>query len=293
MDKFECLKVFIRVAHHKSFTSTAIELNTTQSAVSKKIAWLEKQVGVTLFHRHTRAINLTKGGEQYLGIAVKLTDELDLFESQLRLEQVSVTGELKLSVPSAFSIKMLSKPLHEFMKIHPDISVDISVSDKFVDLVDEDVDIAIRATYLDDSGLRAKWLMDNELVVFASPDYLATQPEITHPNELINHHCLTYSLSNPSNIWRFNLGKEALTVKVHEKMRSDSPELLVQMAKLGRGIAAMPSWMVENELQSGQLIRLFEQYNAMKLPMYLLYKNSEFLPKRIRVFVDFLGEYFR
>ncbi|KIP76715.1 MULTISPECIES: LysR family transcriptional regulator [Vibrio] len=294
MDKFDCLKVFSRVAQLGSFTAAANELNTTQSAVSKKIAWLESEVGITLFHRHARAISLTSGGKQYLELAQTLTEQMDSFESLLRQEQASVSGELKLSVPSAFSVRLLSAPLNEFLNQHPELSVDVSVSDKFVDLVEGNVDIAIRAAYLKDSGLKARWLMDNELVYFASPSYLDMRDPILSANDLSKHLCLTYSLSNPSNLWRFSDGNESIKVKVKvkEQVRSDSPEMLVQMAKLGQGIAAMPKWMVEQELNNGELIQVLTQYQSVKLPMYLVYKDSEYQPQRIRTFIDFLIKHF-
>lgn len=291
MDKFDCLKVFSRVASLGTFTAAANELNTTQSAVSKKIAWLEKQVGITLFHRHARAISLTTGGKQYLRLALKLTDEMNLVESQLRQEQTSISGTLKLSVPSAFSVQKLSEPLNEFLNLHPELSVDVSVSDKFVDLVESDIDIAIRAAYLKDSGLKARWIMDNELTYFASPDYLEKHPPIEIADDLTLHQCLTYSLSTPSNLWRFNDGQET-KVKIKEQVRSDSPEMLVQMAKLGQGVAAMPKWMVEHELKSGSLTQILEQYKTVKLPMYMVYKDSEHQPQRIRAFIDFISNYF-
>lgn len=292
MDKFDCLKVFSRIAQLGSFTAAANELNTTQSAVSKKIAWLESEVGITLFHRHARAISLTSGGKQYLELGQKLIEQMNSFESQLRQEQASVSGELKLSVPSAFSVRLLSVPLNEFLNQHPELSVDVSVSDKFVDLVEGNVDIAIRAAYLKDSGLKARWLMDNELVYFASPSYLDKRDPILSANDLTKHFCLTYSLSNPSNLWRFSDGNETIKVKVKEQVRSDSPEMLVQMAKLGQGIAAMPKWMVEQELINGELIQVLTQYQSVKLPMYLVYKDSEYQPQRIRTFIDFLVQHF-
>ncbi|WP_104024246.1 LysR family transcriptional regulator [Vibrio hyugaensis] len=292
MDKFDCLKVFSRVAQLGSFTAAANELNTTQSVVSKKIAWLEKEVGITLFHRHARAISLTSSGKQYLELAQTLTEQMDFFESQLRQEQASVSGELKLSVPSAFSVRLLSTPLNEFLNQHPELNVDVSVSDKFVDLVEGNIDIAIRAAYLKDSGLKARWLMDNELVYFASPSYLEKRDPILSAHDLSKHCCLTYSLSNPSNLWRFSDGNEAIKVKVKEQVRSDSPEMLVQMTKLGQGIAAMPKWMVEQELNNGELIQVLKQYQSVKLPMYLVYKDSEYQPQRIRTFIDFLVQHF-
>lgn len=292
MDKLDCIKVFTRVATLGSFTATANELNVTQSSISKKIAWLENDLGITLFSRHARAISLTSSGQKYLEFALKLTEDTHLFESQLRQEQTSVSGTLKLSVPSAFSVRLLSQPLSDFMCLHSNLNVDVSVSDTLVDLVDGNIDVAIRASYLKDSGLKAKWLMDNELAYFASPKYLDNHPKIENANDLVHHQCLTYSLSIPSNLWRFSIDKNTLKVRVKERLRSDSPEMLVQMAKLGEGVAAMPKWMIENELQDGSLQLILEQYQQTKLPMYLVFKDSEHQPQRIRAFIDFLSDYF-
>jgi DNA-binding transcriptional LysR family regulator len=288
VDKFDCLKAFTRVASLGTFTAAANDLNTSQSAISKKIAWLERQVGITLFSRHARAISLTHGGKKYLDLALKLTEEMDFFESQLRQEQASVSGVLKLSVPSGFSTRLLSEPLNAFLNLYPDLSVDISVSDKFVDLVEEDIDIAIRATHLKDSRLKARWFMDNNIVYCASPRYLEKHPPIISAGDLGQHQCLTYSLANLSNLWRLTDGTEEVKVKVNEQIRSDSPEMLTKMAKLGQGIIAMPSWMVKEEVQAGTLKQVLEQYKSVKLPMYLVYKNSEYHPQRIRTFIDFI-----
>ncbi|WP_234497702.1 LysR family transcriptional regulator [Vibrio maritimus] len=292
MDKFDCLSAFFSVARNGTFTAAANDLNTTQSAISKKIAWLERDLGVTLFHRHARAISMTTAGHDYLSKSQKLMDEMAAIESQLRKEQRSVSGVLSLSVPSAFSVKLLSKPLNEFLKRNPELSVNVSVSDRFIDLVEGNVDIAIRATQLKDSGLRVKWFMDNELIYFASPTYLEAREPISSVEDLVRHDCLTYSLSSPSNLWRFNDGNNRFTVKVNEVLTSDSPDMLVQMAKLGLGIAAMPRWMVAEELEAGILRQVLEQYPSAKLPMYLVYKDSEHQPRRVRAFIDYLSEWF-
>nr|WP_269460904.1 LysR family transcriptional regulator [Vibrio splendidus] len=292
VDKIQCLTIFTRVAFHGTFTAAANELNITQSAVSKKIAWLEGDIGITLFHRHARAISLTNSGRQYLKLATRLTEELSTFESQLRKEQTLVSGTLKLSVPSAFSVKLLSSPLNEFMNLNPNLTVDVSVSDKLINLVEDDIDIAIRASYLKDSGLKAKWLMDNELVYFASPDYLTNHPSIVKASDLNQHKCLTYSLVKPSNVWRFDDGKEELKIKVHECIKSDNPEMLVKMAKLGLGVTAMPRWMIEEELKLNTLKLVLEQYQHAKLPMYMIYKDVDHQPQSIRSFINFLSDHF-
>lgn len=207
---------------------------------------------------------------------------LNCVQSKLRL----------LGVLKAFSAQLLAEALSQFLDRHPKVTVDVSLSDKFADLVDDNIDIAIRASYLKDSGLKAKWLLDNELVYFAAPSYLDAHSPIEHAIDLEKHQCLTYSLATPSNVWYFPVKDAVQKVKVNEYIRSDSPEMLVQMARLGQGVAAMPRWMIEKDLSDGRLIQVLADLSTLKRPMYLVYKNVEHQPQRIRAFIDFLSDYF-
>jgi len=288
MDKFECIKLFNQVARLGSFTATANELNMTQGAVSKKIAWLENTLGFTLFHRTSRKISLTDIGEQYLKHSRELIEKMTSTEQQLKNDLSQVLGELKISVPSAFATQRLAIPICNFIHLNPKVSINVSVNDKQVDLYNDDIDIAIRASHLKDSGLKAKKLLDHELCYFASPKYLEQNGTPLSPKEIIQHNCITYSLSNPSNVWYFK--KEKYTVR--EVISTDSPEMIVKMALLGVGIAAMPKWMVQKYLDKKALIEIFESVEKPSLPMYAVYKNAEYLPFRIRAFIDFLADYF-
>lgn len=292
MDKLTCIRVFSQVAHLGTFTAAAQALNTTQSAVSKKVRWLEQELGFALFHRHARAVTLTDAGHHYLGVAQQLLEQLHATESALRHEQTQVSGTLTLSAPSAFSTQLLAQPLSEFLELHPQLQVNLSVSDRFVDLIEGNVDVAIRASQLKDSGLKARWFMDHQLVYFASPDYLSKQPKLDVAEDLTQHQCLTYSLSTPSDIWRFDDGHQIAKVTVNERFRSDNPEMLVAMAKQGLGVAAMPNWMVTEEINQGSLKQVLGQYRVSKLPMYLLHKDGNHCPQRIRAFIDFMVQYF-
>lgn len=288
MDKLACMKIFTHVARLGSFTAVANELNMTQGAVSKKVAWLENTIGFSLFHRTSRKISLTSSGKEYLVYCLDLLDKMVQTELQLKNELSEAIGELRLSVPSAFATQRLVRPIAEFTELNPNINFNISVNDKQVDLYEDNIDIAIRASFLKDSGLKANKLLNHELCYFASPIYLSKQSEPIKPEELHKHSCITYALSNPSNIW--HLDNQKYTVK--EVTTSDSPELIVQLAIAGMGIAAMPRWMVESYFEDGLLKEVFTDCIKHSLPMYAVYKNIEFLPFRIRSFIDFLGEYF-
>lgn len=288
MDKLDCIELFINVARLNSFTAVANELNMTQGAVSKKIAWLEQRLGFSLFHRTSRKVTLTESGKAYLQYSLAMTETMRNTEQRLKNELSEVIGELKISAPSAFAVKRLSKPIAEFIKRHPKVKFNLSISDKQVDLYQDNIDIAIRAAYLKDSTLKAKKLQEHQLCYFASPTYLAEYGEPKDGQALSKHHCITYSLSNPANVWQLNSKKYA----VNPVSSSDNPEMIVELARAGIGIAAMPKWMIEKDLDSGVLQEIFTDAKKYSLPMYLLYKNEEHLPYRIRAFIDFLSAYF-
>ncbi len=288
MDKLSCIKVFTQVARLGSFTAVANELNMTQGAVSKRVAWLESAIGFSLFHRTSRKISLTNSGEQYLAYCRDLLETMSQTELKLKGELNEATGELKISAPSAFATQRLVEPIAMFMDQNPKVAFKLSVNDKKVDLYKDDIDIAIRASFLNDSGLMAKKILEHNLCYFASATYLARYGEPNKAEELINHKCITYMLSSPSDVWYLD-GKK---YTVQEISASDSPELIVQLALRGVGIAAMPKWMVEPYIKQGKLQELFVESDKLSLPMYAIYKNVEFLPYRIRAFIDFLSEYF-
>ena len=291
MDKIECIRIFVETAKLNSFTATANKLDMTQSAVSKKIAWLENDLGMTLFQRNSRKISLTHAGKDYLSYCSRLLEEMSTIESKLKRETESVEGEIKISAPSAFATTLLSEPLQAFIERHPGIRVNLSVDDRIVNLNDHNIDIAIRASKLKDSGLKARFLFNNKIQYVASPNYLSKFGQPEHPKDLSQHQCLTYSLMNPANEWRFaNKDRQSTSVKVNQIFTSDSPEMLLTMARQGLGVVALPDWMSNEFVEKGELTRILESWSNNYLPMYAVYHASDYLPQRIRVFIDFLVE---
>ncbi|MEL0610835.1 LysR family transcriptional regulator [Vibrio echinoideorum] len=292
MDKIECIRIFVETAQLNSFTATANKLDMTQSAVSKKIAWLENDLAMTLFQRNSRKISLTHAGKDYLTYCVRFLEEMSAIESQLKRETESVEGELKISAPSAFSSMLLSELLQAFIEQHPGIRINLNVDDRIINLNEHNIDVAIRASQLKDSGLKARFLFNNNVQYFASPNYLHKHGIPKHPQELNKHHCLTYSLMSPANEWRFtDKNRQFSSVKVNQIFTSDSPEMLLKMARQGLGVVALPDWMGKEFVENGELTQLLEQWSNNYLPMYAVYHASEYLPQRIRVFIDFLAEH--
>lgn len=293
MDKIDCIKVFVVTARLNSFTLAAEELNTTQSAVSKKIAWLENNLKLTLFQRNSRKIALTPVGRDYQKYCLKLLEEMSSVEARLTREVQAVEGEIKISAPSAFSNQILTHALKAFMEHHPKVRINLSVSDSFVNLNDHTIDLAIRASRLSDSNLKAKLLFTNHVLYYASPDYAERFGLPETPADLSHHQCLTYSLMKPSSDWHFidSTGSET-KIRVNECLSTDSPETLLNMSRLGLGICALPSWMGKEWVQQGELIEVLKPWSHQKLPMYLLYHQSDYLPVRLRMLIDFLAQYF-
>ncbi|ULN65959.1 LysR family transcriptional regulator [Vibrio gigantis] len=292
MDKIECIRIFVETAQLNSFTATANKLDMTQSAISKKIAWLESDLGMTLFQRNSRKISLTQAGKEYLTYCSRFLEEMSAIESQLKRETESVEGELKISAPSAFSTMLLTEPLQAFIEQHPRIRINLSVDDHIVNLNKHNIDVAIRASQLKDSGLKARLLFNNKVHYFASPEYLRKHGVPHQPQELIKHQCLTYSLMTPTNEWHFtDQSHKASNIKVNQIFTSDSPEMLLKMAHQGLGVVALPGWMGKEFVEKGELTRLLADWSNEQLPMYAVYHASDYLPQRIRVFIDFLAEY--
>ena len=293
MDKYDCQRLFIRVAQLGSFTAAAENLNLTQSAVSKRIAWLEHRIGFSLFHRNSRQVNLTSQGIEYLSYCDKLLDEMSYTESRLKEELNQVSGELSLSLPSAMATTLLAKPISQFMQLHPLLKINISVNDRLVDLIETNTDIAVRVSQLADSNYKARFLFNNRAILVASAEYLTHQAKITIPSDLAQQRCLSYSLSALSNTWQLTDNHQQVSkVNVNSAFSSDSAEMLLAMAKMGQGITALPSWMVEPALANQELQQVLPAYSAANLPMYAVYKASEYQPQRVRAFIDYLVAYF-
>ncbi|MBY6185424.1 LysR family transcriptional regulator [Marinobacter hydrocarbonoclasticus] len=294
MDKFQTIRLFVQTARLGSFTAAANDSNLTQGAVSKRIAWLESQIGFALFYRNSRRIQLTPQGQEYLTFCERQIEQMAVTEARLKGDIEQVTGELKLSVPSAMATQLLARPLSDFMELHPALKVSVSVNDRLVDLINDDVDIALRASKLADSGYRARHLFNHQAVLLASPAYLAQHAHPGSPEALSEHRCLTYSLSSPSNRWPFCASNGAeIRITVPEHFRSDNPEMLLKMAVLGRGIAVLPRWMAQPHLETGELITLLDDYAFPSMPMYALFKAGEYQPYRIRAFIDHLIDRFQ
>jgi DNA-binding transcriptional LysR family regulator len=293
MDRFAALQAFVAVADAKSFSEAARRLRLAKSAVSRQVSDLEANLGVRLFHRTTRSLSLTEAGRGYFERAERiLTDLADADRAVSHLQAVP-RGRLKVSAPMSFGFLHLAPALGDFLVRCPDVTVDIALNDRFVDLVEEGFDVAVRITTLPDSSLIARRLAPARRVICASPEYLRARGAPQAPDELKAHDCLFNSNLASSRDWRFTAPDgSALQVVVAGRLSANSGDALRVAALHGLGLANLPTFIVGPDLQSGALASVLDAFVAQDLSISAIYPHARHLSPTVRAFVDFLAARF-
>ena len=288
------LETFSAVVEHESFTAAAQALSISKPVVSKQVAQLEQHLGVQLLHRTTRRLHLTEAGEVFASYAQRIMSEVQEAEQSVLPMQSEPQGRLRISAPESLAISLLPEVLPRFQKEYPGLELDLHITGRFVDLVEEGIDVALRVGAMDDSTLIARQLMPCSFHVCATTEYLQQHGRPSYPEELTQHNCLIYSLGQSPDNWHFQdpQGKE-FNVKVKGSLHSDGGSLLLNAALNGIGILMAPSFMVNSALQEGQLQTVLEDYVSAKTGLYALYPYSKLVSKKVRAFVDYLSATWR
>ncbi|SMY16663.1 LysR family transcriptional regulator [Photobacterium aquimaris] len=291
MDRFEAMKAFVRVVQTGSFSATGRELNTTQTTISKRIAALEKILGVQLLRRSSREHSLTPAGHRYFESCLQILAQVEETEANLHDNITQLSGHIRIAVPVAFGRILLTPLLPTFFAQYPNISIELFVSDRHVDLISEGVDLAIRARKLEDSNLVARHLMDNPLKLYASPHYLDRVSPILVPDDLSQHECLLYSRLTSQQTWTLKNDQQSYVVPVNGAFKCDDGDVLLEATLHGLGISIFPPWMASQALAEGKLIEVLPTYQEQTLPMYAVYPKDVYVPYRIQCFIDFLKQH--
>ncbi|WP_293370658.1 LysR family transcriptional regulator [Nevskia sp.] len=287
MDRLLWMTCFIRAVETGSLTAVARELGIGQPNVSRHLASLEAQIGTRLMHRSTRKLSLTPEGERYYAEVRPALDALREAESNARGED-HPAGLLRVSCPVALARYKILPLVKPFLARYPDISLDLQIGDRMVDLVEEAIDVAIRVGDLRDSVLRARRIGTARRVCVASTDYLAARGVPLTPLDLPRHDCVLFSLLATGAVWPFELAP----VQVSGRVRVNSPEGVRAAVLDGLGIAMMPVWLFAAEIASGQVQVLMPEWRVPPLPIHALYPDKRLLPRRARVFIDLLAAEF-
>ena len=289
MDRIEELRVFTTVADLRAFAQAGRRLGISPAHVSKLIASLEDRLNSRLFNRTTRDVSLTDEGRALHARARVLVEEYDQLERSAQ-ESAKPRGLLKLSAPISFGMQ-LGPTLLDFAKSYPDVALDVSFSDRLVNLVDDGFDAAIRISSLADSSLIARKLANIQATTIASSEYLAKRGTPRVPDDLRTHEAvLDLNMADP-HTWFFSAGSKQLSVRVSGRLRFGNPYITLAAARAGFGIARVPDFVAVDDLKSGQVIRLLEKYEPVApVTMYVVYPHARHLASKVRVFVDFLVE---
>ncbi|NDF13444.1 MAG: LysR family transcriptional regulator, partial [Proteobacteria bacterium] len=296
MDITGRIQIFVSVVKHQSFAEAARSLGITTSAVSKQVQTLEDSLGVKLLHRTTRRLNLTEEGALYFERVSRIVEDLEEAERLVQNTKAHPTGVLKVNAPITFATYHLAKPLADFAKACPDIEMQIDLSDRYVDLIEEGYDVAIRIGILQDSSLIARKLAPCHIPLYASPEYLKKHGTPKTPADLKDHTFIGYTMQQKKDDeWQYKapdgkIGKVPITTRIN----SNNGEMMLAAACAGLGIIKLPSFMIANEVKSGRLKPVLPGYEIHpERNIYAVFPENRYLSNKVRTFVNFLSDTFK
>ena len=293
IDNLDDLHVLIQTARAGTLTAAAGVLGVTPAAASATLKRLEAQLGVRLFERSTRVMRLTPQGQTLLDYASRALDLVAEGEAQVTDDQGGMVGLIRLAAPSDLTRTTLLPWLDEFMTIHSGVRLALSVGDRPLDVVKDELDLAIRYGALADSRLLMRRLIVTEPVVVAAPSYLERQPAPQSPFDLTVHNCLAYDRAGrPHRTWRFFRDRQWTEIRVSGDRSVDDASLARQWALAGAGILLKSPIEQRHEMVSGKLVRLLADWRTEAYPLHALLPSGRFVPRRVKALVDFLAAKF-
>jgi DNA-binding transcriptional LysR family regulator len=290
LDRITSMQVFVRVAALGSFSAAARSLDLSQTMVTKHVAALESRLGIKLLHRSTRKLVLTEGGRNYLTACERILAEIEEAEASTSLDRIEPRGTLRLNVPLTFGFREVAPALAEFSRLHPALTVDLGLADRYVDLIEEGWDLAIRIGRLKDSSLVTRKLAPCRVLVCAAPAYLDTHGTPQTLEDLRNHNCLGYTLPSALSASRWLFGPEGETsIPVSGNLRANNGDALLTAAVAGQGLIYQPTFLVGDSLRDGSLVRILTKYPAPELGVHAVLPSGRQAPAKVRAFVEFLA----
>jgi len=289
----EALAIFAKVAETQSFSGAADALNLSKATVSKAVSRLELRLGTTLLHRTSRRFALTDSGRTLAARAAQMVHEAEAAEGEALDQSMTPRGLVRLAAPMSFGMNYVAKALPEFLARHPDVSIDLHLSDEVVDLVGGGFDCALRIAALPDSSLTARKLRPIRRHLMASPGYLEQRGRPTHPDDLQRHACLGYAYLATPNTWRFTHkdGEEAV-VRLSGPLRANNADALTASLCAGLGIAEQPDFIHWKDLAEGRLEILLPDWSLPKIDLHLVAPGGGPRPARVSALMDHLAQVF-
>ncbi len=294
MDRLTEMEAFVQVVDHGGFTDAARKMSLSKSAVSKHVSALEARLGVRLLNRTTRRVSPTELGLAYYDRARSVLAEAGEADRMVTAMQATPKGSLRVSAPVTFGVRPLAAVVADFLAAFPEVDVNLVLDDRFVEVVAEGFDLAIRIGVLADSSLKARKLAETRMVIAAAPAYLAAAGTPATIDDLTDHRLLHYSRLATGNFWRLRTPSgEERQVRVGGRLTVNNGEALMRAAEAGIGIALVPSFMIGDALASGRLVEILTNRAPEVFGVYALHPQGRFPQPKLRAFVDHLAERFR
>jgi len=292
IDLLTTMRVFTAVVDCGSFAGAGDKLDMSPAMVTRYVAQLEQHLGVRLLHRTTRKQSLTEEGSDYYHRTLQILTSIEDAELSATKGKVDPRGILRITVASGLAIGHIDRAIAAYLQRYPNVEIDVMTSERFVDLVDEGFDIALRVAKQVAPGLIARRIAPVKIAVCASPEYLKSHGTPQSPEELVDHNCLFYSSSTYRNKWRFCRDGVEQHIQVKGNFHVNSGNMLVNAALAGMGIIYDPDFLVAEYVKQNRLIQILEDWETEEFSLFAVYANRQFLPMKVRSFIDFLVEYF-
>jgi DNA-binding transcriptional LysR family regulator len=287
MDRLTSMAVFARAVELGSFSAAAEALEMSSQLVGKHVRLLEQHLGVQLLNRTTRRQSVTSVGQSFYERAKNILAEVEAAESVAAETRAMPRGRLRINAPVSFGVHALAPKLPDYLKQFPEVSVELNLSNRFVDLIDEGYDAVFRVGDLADSVLMARKLAPYQLVLCASPAYLGNAPPLDRPQDLENHECITFAVSSTRYEWVFEGPEGCITVPIKSRLIIDNGEALRTAARAGMGLIFQPQELVKEDLHAGLLVELLPSFKAEAKPFHVLYAPDRRMTPKLRSFLDF------
>ncbi|MCD0279326.1 LysR family transcriptional regulator [Xanthomonas melonis] len=290
MDTLDAMRVFTAVAERSGFSAAADALDRSTASVTRQVAALEQRLGTRLLNRTTRRVSLTSAGTAYYQRCLQLLADLDDLEAAIGAQALEPAGVLRVNAPVSYGIERLAALLPGFRARYPQVELDLSLSDRLVDMVEEGFDVAIRITRQPAPMLIARQLGKVRLLACASPAYLARAGSPTHPSDLADHDCLLYHYSTDGDEVRFRGPDGDVDVRLRGGLRANNGHVLNAVALAGQGIVMQPDFLADAHLAAGRLVRILPGYELGEIGIFAVYTSRSHLAPKVRGFIDYLLE---
>ncbi len=293
MNKFANLEAFVAVIEAGTFSAAGQRLNIAKSVISRRVSEMETHLGSRLLNRTTRKLTLTESGKHFYQQATQILSSLRDAEESISQETLELGGSFKLTAPLSFTINHLSHAIVKFLTEHPAIRLNLDLNDRNINVVGEGADMAVRIGQLEDSSLISRRLGTIHIMSCASQSYLQQHGEPEHPSELAQHIGLQYTNLDYKQQWRYRTsGNKIIHGQPQIHFQANNGEALATAAVAGLGITTAPTFILGQFIKEGQLIQILKDYPSPSVGLYAVYPPGRLIPRRIRVFSDFLKEYF-